>query len=190
MIRKIRNRFVLNNIFGFLKHNIKLKLLQFNKSLQKNVNIFKRDYEMYIPLKKFRTEFKVNITDLKIKNIDLRNKILENSKKELLTEIDFKELEELNLSENKNFDINILENVKSEKIKVLNLNLDEIKDINVLTKVKFRCLNELYLYNNKIENIIPLLGEIFSELKILDLYQNKISNIQVLENAKFEKLEV
>ena len=98
MLRKIRSSFILSYIFGFLREKTKLKLLKNNKSLQNKAKIIKDNYEKYITLKKFRTEFKVDVTDFETEILDLRNKIFENNNKKILSEISFKELKELNLS--------------------------------------------------------------------------------------------
>jgi len=83
-----------------------------------------------------------------------------------LQNVNFKELKELELSENNISDIKVLEKLKFEKLEVLHLSSNyDISDINVLENVNFK------------------------ELRELDLSWNNISDIKVFEKAKFEKLE-
>ena len=62
-----------------------------------------------------------------------------------LVNLDFKELKELSLNNNKISDIKTLEKVKFDKLEILYLNSNEIPDINILEYVNFKNLKELNL---------------------------------------------
>ena len=62
----------------------------------------------------------------------------------------FKELNKLNLSDNRIPNINILEKVDFKELKELYISSNGISDINVLEKVDFKELKVLYLKNHKI----------------------------------------
>ena len=190
MLRKIRSVYTLNKIFGILLKRKKLDLIRYNKKLQSRTSTEKKDYEDYISLKDFRRELDTNIYDVDIPILDLRKKISKNESLEWLIKINFKDLEELNLSENKISDLSILEKSNFRYLKYLNLNYDDIADINIFKKINFNLLNKLTLYHNQIIDISPLNEVNFKELKELDLFQNKIIDINALDKVDFPKLEI
>ena len=89
-----------------------------------------------------------------------------------------------------NYDISILSNMDLKNLKNLNLTGGGISDINVLEKVNFEKLEKLILFDNKISDINVLEKVNFKELKELDLCWNEIADISVLEKVHFEKLEI
>ena len=150
MLNKIRSKFILNCVFGMIKKIKKLSLMKYNKKLQFISSVTKQDYEEYKLLKDFRLELDLDIYGVDIEKLDLRKKISQNDKLNWLIKINFKDLKELNLSNNKISDISVLEKANFKKLKYLNLNLDEITDINILKKIEFTLLSKLYLYHNQI----------------------------------------
>ena len=99
-------------------------------------------------LKEFNEKFKCNIIDTEIGNLNLSKKLLGKEALELLCKINFKELKELNLSDNKLSDINILEKANFKKLQKLDLsnnclNIEEIYGI-----LNFPELKELIVNNN------------------------------------------
>ena len=102
-------------------------------------------------LKDFNTKYNLNIKDILINKLSLVNCKLGNDELKDLCKIEFKELKELNLTDN------------------------NISDIKVLEKAKFAKLEKLNLSYNKISNNILFLENAnFKELKELDLSENKI----------------
>ena len=100
-------------------------------------------------LKEMNQKFNLDIKDIEIKELNLEDKNLGNEIFEYLKRIEFKELKELNLFNNKISDIKVLEKVKFEKLEILDLSWNQISDINILEKVNFKELKELYLSSMK-----------------------------------------
>ena len=150
MLNKVRSIKILNIILVTLKKRIELKLLKYNKKIMNKLNINKEDFEQFILLKEMNLKFSLDIKDIDIKELDLRNKALEIDIIDYLTKIKFNKLKALNFEKNKISDIRGLENVKFEK------------------------LEELYLGENNISNIDVLEKENFKELKILGWWKWKM----------------
>ena len=167
-----------------------------------------------ILLHEFNNKYRLNITDNKIKELDLSWNYLGNEILNDLCKIEFKELKVLYLNGNEISDIKMLEYCKFDKLEILKLGENSISDISVLEKVNFKELKELFLnYINisdikvlarvkfyKLEvldlsydeiSVINILEKVnFKELKKLYLHNNRISDIKIFENVKFDKLEL
>ncbi len=87
-----------------------------------------------------------------------------------------KDLEYLDLSDNKIFDLTPIKNLKN--LKILNLNTNQISDIQVLKNIK--SLEELDLFNNEISDISSLRN--LSNLTTLNLSYNEIYNIDPISS--------
>ena len=130
-----------------------------------------------------------------LENVSFKNlKELNSSSDEIssissLEKMDSKRLEILDLSCNKIRDITILEKVGFTKLKELNLSHNQISYIGVFQKVKFEKLEKLFLNGNELRDINGLEQANFIQLKELNLSHNKISDIGVLEKVRFDKLE-
>ena len=85
--------------------------------------------------------------------------------------MNFKELNELDLSDNNISDINVLKKVKFEKLKKLDLSRNDISDITVFKVASFKKLKKLNLSYNEIDENKN--KEIISDLKKL------ISNVNI-----------
>ncbi len=81
MFNKIRSNKVLSNIFGSIKNRMKMKIVKYNKNVQKRLNIYKEDYEKFVIIKEFNTKYNLNLNDIDEKVIDLHEK---NSGEEIL----------------------------------------------------------------------------------------------------------
>ena len=108
----------------------------------------------------------------------------------ILEKVNFKELKKLYLGNkmirgNNISDINVLNKVKFEKLELLDLSMNNIKDINILAYVNFKNLRVLNLKENIIQNINSLSH--FEELEFIDLSRNKIKDINVFLNDKFRE---
>ena len=150
MLDNVKSKFIVKIIFEKVKNKRKLNIIKYNKILMIKLDINKADFEIYITLKKFNNKYKVNIEDIDINEIYLKNKNIGIEGLKDLVKIDFNELEELNLSENEISIIDILEKADYKKLKQLDLHYNKISDIKVLEKVNFKQLKELYLSDNKI----------------------------------------
>ena len=51
MLKKIKNKFLLNQIFAIIKNRTKLKIIKNNKFLLNRLNITIEDFKVYISLK-------------------------------------------------------------------------------------------------------------------------------------------
>lgn len=89
-----------------------------------------------------------------------------------------KELEYLNVSNNKIEKIKVTNRVKLSKLKVIHLNNNEISTFYTLTK--YPNLEELYLSNNELTRVTNLAN--IRTLKTIDLHGNKIESIKPLLN--------
>ena len=180
MLNTIKSIKILNIILGKLKRRIELKLIKYNKKIIYRLKITGQDFENFKLLKEMEQTFNLNIKDIDITELNLKNKNLGNVILEYLKNIDFKELKELYLSENKISDIKALERVKYEKLETLDLNSNQISDINVVKKINCKELKVLILYKNNISEIGVLEKVKFGKLERLDLSINKIFHIDIL----------
>ena len=150
MLDNLKSKYILQKIFEKIKNKRKLNIIKYNKIIKTKLNINKEDFEIYITLKEFHNKYNINIEDIDIKELNLRNRNIGNEGLKDLVKINFNKLEEINLSENEISDINILEKVNFKELKKLYLYNNKISDIKVLEKVKFEKLEELDLSENKI----------------------------------------
>ena len=142
-----------------------------------------------ILLKKFNDKYDLDISDTKIKEIYLSERNLGYICLNDLCEIEFKELKELNLSNNNISDIKAFEKAKFDNLEILNLNCNQIWNLKILEKVNFKQLSELYLSSNFISDIEVFENAKFDKLEILVLDNNQISDINVFEKVKFKELK-
>ena len=129
MLDNVKSKNILKEIFEKIKNKRKFNIIKYNKNIMVKLNINKEDFEIYITLKEFNNKYNTNIKDIDIKGLDLSERYIGDEGLKDLVKINFKELNKLDLSDNK------------------------ISDINILEKVDFKKLNKLNLYNNKISNI-------------------------------------
>ena len=138
-------------------------------------------------MKEFNEKYNLNIQDINANEINLIGKFIGNEGLKDLTNIEFKELEELYLNMNDISEIKELEKAKFEKLQILTLSGNEISDISILEKVNFKELKFLYLLNNKNISDITVLDKVkFEKLERLNLAENNISDISILESVNFK----
>ena len=191
MLKIIKSNLLIKVIFKNIHNKIKLKIIKYNKYMIRRLYIKTEDFKIYEKIKEFNEKLKLYIVDIDIKELDLKYKIIGKKKLELLKNVNFKELEKLNLSSNNIIsDIKVLENVNFKELKELDLSENQISDIKVLENVNFKELKKLYLKQNQISDIKVFENVNFKELKVLDLSWNKISDIKVLENVNFKELKI
>ena len=173
-----------------MKNKRKLKIIKYNLLLKDKLDIKIKDFKNLFLLKNINKEFNLQIEDIDVKKIDLiHNKRIYDSLKNI-NKIEFKNLEELDLTSNKISDINILQKLNFENLKILNLSYNYIQYINALKKVNFPNLKSLILRDNKISDINILEKLNFTYLEKLDLSYNKISDFNVLKKVNFKKLKI
>ena len=156
MLNEIKSIMVLKMIFKNLKRRIELKILKYSKKMKDKLNIHLKNYQDFQLIKEFNQKFNLKIKDIDIEFLDIHDKNLENEIFKYFNKIEFYELREINLNENKISNLNDLEKAKLKKLETLSLRKNEISDINVLEKVNLKNLKQLYLDHNNISDITIL----------------------------------
>ena len=159
---------------------------EFNEKINKILEKSKETTKMTIPL--FNSKYWTSFDHNKIKNIGLKGFNIGNIGLKDLCELEFYDLEMLNLSSNNLSDITYLGNAKFPKLRELNLFSNKIKDISVLEKVKFPFLTKLVLSYNDITDIKVLKNVYFPSLEKLALSNNRIKDLNVLSEVDFSSL--
>ena len=115
----------------------------------------------------------INLTGNEIK-IELNNKNIDNLTLNLLSEIEFKNLKEINLSNNIISDISPLK--KFRNLKIINLSKNKISNIDLLKEISKnnKEIENLNLSHNSINNVDILKKNIFPEIKEINLDQNNL----------------
>jgi len=133
----------------------------------------------------------INLTGNEMK-IGLNNKNIDNLTLNLLSDIEFKNLKEINLSNNMISDISPLKKFKNlKKIDLSNNkidNIDSLKEISENNK-EIECLN---LSNNSIDNADILKNNIFPKIQEINLDQNNLlqRDIDEIKNIKMDKNKI
>ena len=181
-----------NNIILLLKNNENFKglinLKEFNKEEndEKKLNYLRKQI-----LKYFNKSLNLNLTG-KEKKIDLSNKNIGDDELNLFCNIEFNNLEEINLSHNKIISINALNNFK--KLKNIDLSYNKIENdfcglSGLLQSNIF--LEKVNLNNNNLKignNIKNALSKIEKEICIINQDIN-INNKKIFEKEEEKKLE-
>ena len=105
--------------------------------------------------------------------INLRNSNFNDNKLELLSGVEFKNLEELNLSHNKITNILPIKNFKT--LKKLNISFNKINDLKPLEEISKnnKDIKEINLRNNEIRDVEILKLDIFPYISKINLENNK-----------------
>ena len=151
--------------------NIKEKLLNKVNLLEKKI------------LNYFNIKLNIQLTGNEIK-INLNNKNIGNLELNLLSEVEFKNLEEINLSNNKISNITPIKNFKS--LKKIDLSSNKIKDIKALKEISKnnKNLENINLSNNSIKDVEILKENIFPCLIEVNLDKNNIIKKDIEEIIK------
>ena len=142
----------------------------------------------------FNNKLNIELTGKEIK-LDLNNKNIGNIELNLLSGVDFKNIEEINLSHNNISDIEPLKNFKN--LKKVDLSFNKINNINELKSIsKYNNkIEKLYLNNNMIKDVKILKENIFPNIIEINLDNNNIIQKDIDEikmmiiNNKKEKKE-
>ena len=129
-------------------------------------------------IKFLNVKLNMNITRDEIK-IDLNNKNIGNIELKLLSCVEFKNVEEMNLSHNNISNIEYLKGFQAPKLKKLDLSFNKINNISPLKELskannKIEIIN---LNNNLIENVEILKSNIFPFIKEINLDNNLIQKV-------------
>ena len=116
------------------------------------------------------------------KKLDLSNKIINNEELNLISEITFKNVEEINLENNNITDISPIKNFNLKKLKKLNISFNKINDISPLKNIleKSKNIENIDLSNNSIETINI---DEFKKMPIL----KKLKEFNLDNNKKIQK---
>ena len=119
MLKAIKSNLIMKIIFKNIHNKIKLKIIKYNKYMLRRLDIKIENFKIYETLKEFNEQLKLNIIDIDIKELDLTNKNIGNKELEFLKNINFKELQKLDLRCNEISDIKVLENVNFKELEIL-----------------------------------------------------------------------
>ena len=121
----------------------------------------------------FNSKLNINLTGKEIK-IDLNNKNIGNIDLDLLSGVEFKKLEEINLSHNNISNIESLPNFKT--VKRIDISFNKIKDITPIKQLtkNNKKLENLNLGNNEIKDVKILKENIFTTVIDINLDNNNI----------------
>jgi Leucine-rich repeat (LRR) protein len=131
-------------------------------------------------LEEFNIKYGTNL-NLETSDIDLSSKGIGDEGFQLLSQIPFKQINSINLSENKISDISPLTKMNLNNLIELNLSKNRIISIEIFEKLNLINLQRLYFSYNKIRDIKPLTKANLTNLVQLDLGSNLISDINDLE---------
>ena len=139
MLNKIKSKHILNTIFENVKKKKKLDILKFNKKMQENLSINKKDFLEFIYVKILKEKYKLNLNDdVDTKELNLSGHPYIYIVLLFLKFIQFKKLKEINLSSNLISEPNVLEFLKTEKLEILDLRNNRIKNIDIFEKLNFK----------------------------------------------------
>ena len=172
--------------------DISKNILKRNKNIilkEKEINIKNDKNNVNEELLKFNKLFNLNIENSNILKLNLKNKEINNNKLQLLINVNFIELKQLYLSNNKISDIKELLKVKLEKLEILDLSVNEISNIDVLEKLNLIQLKKLNLSGNNISDIKVLEKLKLEKLEILNLSMNELMNIDIIGKVMFKELK-
>lgn len=141
------------------------ELEQALKMLEAKINLGKSAIE------NFNKKYKMSLTGNE-KEVSLKNKGLNDEDVKVFSMIYFKNLKDLDLSENKIKDINFFKDMNTSNLEYLNLGHNQIEVIQILENLNLQNLKELGLQNNKIKNVSSLLKANLSSLELLRLEGN------------------
>ena len=155
----------------------KLKYLDLSSfKINKVVNM----NHMFLDCFKLKEEFFKRLDFKQLKQLDLSNNYISDIKE--LEKVDFKQLQQLDLSHNIISDIKELQRVNFKLLKKLNLSCNNILDIQVLERVDFKQLQQLDLSDNNKQN-----NKGFGRMAIAEGFG--LTDIQVLERVNFKQLQ-
>jgi Leucine-rich repeat (LRR) protein len=131
-------------------------------------------------LKAFDIKLNGNETDLILKNMKLNNNSLK-----IISQIQFNNLINIDISGNDISDISCLNNMNLSKVKTINMSDNKIKNVDVFENLNLKNAEEIYLENNLIEDVKAFLKVILPNIKKLCFDINKMkSNHKVIDQLR------
>ena len=133
----------------------------------------------------------INLTGNEMK-IELNNKNIDNLTLNLLSDIEFKNLKEINLSNNMISDISPLKKFKNlKKIDLSNNKIDNIDSLKEISENN-KEIESLNLSKNSIDNADILKTNIFPKIQEINLDQNNLlqKDIDEIKNIKIDKSKI
>ena len=141
------------------------------KEEDKIIEDLKKDYGVVLDKEKhINSELSLILKGPKIAN---KYKKLGDKGFELLSQIIFKNLIELNLANNEITDISPLNDMFLPHLEIIDLSENKIINISPVAELESEYLSEIYLQNNKIEDLGPFLNSDFKYLELLRVDGNK-----------------
>ena len=169
----------------------RININNFAKSVNDNINKNKYMKEMLLTNLNNLEKTALHFLNLKLKVqltgnetiINLSNKNVGNTEFNLLSEIRFKNAEQIILSKNKISDISNLEKLKSPNLQVLDLSFNKINNINSFKKLSQtkQKIKKIYLNNNNIYDADIFKEKIFKDLVEINLDQNHLLQKDIQE---------
>ncbi len=172
------NQYIRNNLAKIGKIIEKEESVE--EKLRKKIDLLEKKV-----LNALNEKFKIELT-LDVNKIDLSGKNFQNYDLRLLCAISFKNLEELNLSNNRISNLDGIKDFDCPNLKHLNLNSNRINDISPIKNINSSNLKSINLSFNVIENVKAFkeIMEKNPKLSEIDLRNNIniINNVDVFKN--------
>ena len=156
---------------------IKEEIFEKREEENKAINELKLNYSIHI-------NNKIEFLTLKGEKEDNKFKWLGNRGFELISQIRFKNLIELNLARNGIYDIEPLNNMFLSHLEIINFSDNYTEDISPIANLLSNKLSEIYLQNNRIQDLSPFSHSKFPLLEICRIDGNKIP----FENNDFKDI--
>ena len=187
-----------NNYYHIENINELLEIIKL-RDKDKEIEEYKRQIEDLLSrddlqnnyLSKLNSKYNTELTEQDIETgeeICLNCKNIDDEGLKLLSQINFKSIKVLHLSDNNITNIEPLVTAPFRQLKELYLFGNNITNIDVLQSFPFKTLEKLSLGGNNIEDISVFSKVPFRKLKVLELWENNISNIDVLTEVPFRRL--
>lgn len=160
------------------------------KFLLKSMEIKKKEHEKAIET--LQNDKTINI-EPKEEKLSLYGREIDNKKLHLISKIQFKNLREIDLSNNKIINIEPLTRMNLCYLLDLNLSINKIENIEAIPELNEENIQSINLDDNKIKNIQPFLDYDFPKLEQLRIQQNddiEDKDKKELENKYKNKLSI
>ena len=123
----IKNKYILNRVFSYLKYGLKLKILKHNKHLMNKLNISIKDFENFQLIKELNQKYNIDIQDIDVEELNLNLKGKINEAINIITQLKLEELKVLDLTQNELGNIDFLPQFMCKNLEILNLQQNRLK---------------------------------------------------------------
>ena len=76
MLKDIKSKYILEQIFNHINTKSKLKIIKYNKNISQKINITLEEYKIYNKIKILNENFELNIKDNNLEELNLSHKRL------------------------------------------------------------------------------------------------------------------